>query len=106
MKLLISNDDGIFAQGIRRLANALAAAGHHVSVVCPDSGRSATGHGPTLPPPLRAELIESIFHPPPQRPPPPRSPRERSLSRQRALRYRPRPHPAPTHPRRNYRIYF
>ena len=60
MKLLISNDDGIFAQGIRSLADALAAAGHHVSVVCPDG--------------------------------------ERSL--------RQRPHPAPTHPRRNYRIYF
>ncbi|MFN7852116.1 MAG: 5'/3'-nucleotidase SurE, partial [Dolichospermum sp.] len=36
MKLLISNDDGISALGIRTLANTLAAAGHEVTVVCPD----------------------------------------------------------------------
>ncbi len=63
MKLLISNDDGIFAQGIRSLANALAAAGHDVSVVCPDRERSATGHGLTLHQPIRAEIVESIFDP-------------------------------------------
>jgi 5'-nucleotidase len=63
MKLLISNDDGIFAQGIRSLANALAAAGHNVSVVCPDRERSATGHGLTLHQPIRAEIVESIFDP-------------------------------------------
>lgn len=63
MKLLISNDDGIFAQGIQSLANALAAAGHDVSVVCPDRERSATGHGLTLHQPIRAEIIESIFDP-------------------------------------------
>ncbi|MEG3931052.1 MULTISPECIES: 5'/3'-nucleotidase SurE [unclassified Microcoleus] len=63
MKLLISNDDGIFAQGIRSLANALAAAGHDVSVVCPDRERSATGHGLTLHQPIRAEIVESIFEP-------------------------------------------
>jgi 5'-nucleotidase len=63
MKLLISNDDGIFAQGIRSLANALAAAGHEVSVVCPDRERSATGHGLTLHQPIRAEIVESIFDP-------------------------------------------
>jgi 5'-nucleotidase len=63
MKLLISNDDGIFAQGIRSLANALAAAGHSVSVVCPDRERSATGHGLTLHQPIRAEIVESIFDP-------------------------------------------
>jgi len=63
MKLLISNDDGIFAQGIRSLANALAAAGHDVSVVCPDRERSATGHGLTLHQPIRAEIVESVFDP-------------------------------------------
>ena len=47
MKLLISNDDGIFAEGIRSLANGLAAVGHEVVVVCPDKERSATGHGVT-----------------------------------------------------------
>jgi 5'-nucleotidase len=63
VKLLISNDDGIFAQGIRSLANTLAAAGHDVSVVCPDRERSATGHGLTLHQPIRAEIVDSIFDP-------------------------------------------
>ncbi len=63
MKLLISNDDGVFALGIRTLANTLVAAGHDVSVICPDRERSATGHGLTLHQPIRAERIESIFHP-------------------------------------------
>ncbi|NEQ97025.1 MAG: 5'/3'-nucleotidase SurE [Cyanothece sp. SIO2G6] len=61
MKLLVSNDDGIFAKGIRTLANTLAAAGHEVTVVCPDRERSATGHGLTLHKPIRAEHIESVF---------------------------------------------
>ncbi|MGB3766787.1 MAG: 5'/3'-nucleotidase SurE [Phormidesmis sp.] len=63
MNILVSNDDGIFALGIRTLANALAAAGHQVTVVCPDRERSATGHGLTLHRPLRAEPVENIFEP-------------------------------------------
>lgn len=63
MKLLISNDDGVFAQGIRSLANGLAAVGHEVTVVCPDRERSATGHGLTLHHPIRAEQVENIFEP-------------------------------------------
>ncbi|MCA1991614.1 MAG: 5'/3'-nucleotidase SurE, partial [Coleofasciculus sp. S288] len=62
MKLLISNDDGIFALGIRTLANTLAEAGHDVTVVCPDRERSATGHGLTLHDPIRAEALTTIFH--------------------------------------------
>lgn len=63
MKLLVSNDDGIYAPGVRSLANGLAEAGHDVSVVCPDRERSATGHGLTLHQPIRAEIVESVFHP-------------------------------------------
>lgn len=63
MKLLISNDDGVSALGIRSLANRLAEVGHEVTVVCPDQERSATGHGLTLHQPIRAEVIESLFHP-------------------------------------------
>jgi 5'-nucleotidase len=63
MKLLVSNDDGIFALGIRTLANSLAEAGHQVTVVCPDRERSATGHGLTLHKPIRAEQVEAVFHP-------------------------------------------
>ena len=61
MKILVSNDDGIFAEGIRSLANGLAAVGHEVIVVCPDKERSATGHGLTLHQPIRAEIVKSIF---------------------------------------------
>jgi 5'-nucleotidase len=62
MKLLISNDDGIFATGIRTLANTLAAIGHEVTVVCPDRERSATGHGITMHQPIRAEQVTSVYH--------------------------------------------
>ncbi|MGB8701613.1 MAG: 5'/3'-nucleotidase SurE, partial [Thermosynechococcaceae cyanobacterium] len=63
MKLLVGNDDGIFAPGIQTLANTLATAGHEVVVVCPDRERSATGHGLTIHKPLRAEPVHGIFHP-------------------------------------------
>jgi 5'-nucleotidase len=63
MHILISNDDGIFALGIRTLANTLADAGHRITVVCPDRERSATGHGLTLHKPIRVEQIDSVFHP-------------------------------------------
>jgi 5'-nucleotidase len=63
MNILVSNDDGVFALGIRTLANALAAAGHQVTVVCPDRERSATGHGLTLHKPLRVEPVEGVFAP-------------------------------------------
>lgn len=61
LHLLLSNDDGISALGIRTLANTLAQAGHHVTVVCPDRERSATGHGLTLHRPIRTEIVEGIF---------------------------------------------
>ncbi len=61
MRLLVGNDDGIFAPGVRALANALAEAGHAVTVVCPDRERSATGHALTLHKPLRVENIAEVF---------------------------------------------
>lgn len=61
MNVLVSNDDGVFALGIRTLANALAAAGHQVTVVCPDRERSATGHGLTLHRPLRVDRVDNVF---------------------------------------------
>ncbi|MDV3000894.1 MAG: 5'-nucleotidase SurE [Chroococcopsis gigantea SAG 12.99] len=63
LNLLISNDDGISATGVRTLADTLAAAGHRVTVVCPDGERSATGHGLTLHQPIRVEPVQGIFHP-------------------------------------------
>ena len=61
LKILISNDDGVFAEGIRTLAAAAAARGHQVTVVCPDQERSATGHGLTLQTPIRAERADELF---------------------------------------------
>ncbi len=63
MNILVSNDDGVFALGIKALANGLAKAGHQVTVVCPDRERSATGHGLTLHEPLRVEKAEGVFAP-------------------------------------------
>ncbi|MED5384811.1 MAG: 5'/3'-nucleotidase SurE [Cyanobacteriota bacterium] len=63
MRILISNDDGVFAEGIRTLAAAAAARGHKVTVVCPDQERSATGHGLTLQTPIRAERADELFVP-------------------------------------------
>lgn len=59
MRILISNDDGVTAPGIRALATALAKE-HEVHVVAPDRERSATGHALTLHRPLKAEPYEGI----------------------------------------------
>ncbi len=61
LKILISNDDGVFADGIRTLAATARSRGHAVSVVCPDQERSATGHGLTLHAPIRAEKANELF---------------------------------------------
>ncbi len=61
LKILISNDDGVFAEGIRTLAATAANRGHKVTVVCPDQERSATGHGLTLHAPIRAEKANELF---------------------------------------------
>jgi 5'-nucleotidase len=61
LRILISNDDGVFADGIQALAAEAAARGHQVTVVCPDQERSATGHGLTLQSPLRAQRADELF---------------------------------------------
>ena len=61
MKILISNDDGILANGIHALIEALSAAGHEVYVVAPDRERSAAGHSLTLHTPLRVEEVEPKY---------------------------------------------
>ena len=59
MRILIANDDGIYAPGIKALATRLAEEPQHeVYVVAPDRERSATGHSLTLHKPLRVEEIE------------------------------------------------
>lgn len=54
LKVLISNDDGIYANGIQTLAARLAQ-DYEVYIVAPDRERSATGHALTLHKPIRIE---------------------------------------------------
>lgn len=56
MKILISNDDGIHANGIQTLAQKLSQR-YEVYVVAPDRERSATGHALTLHKPIRIEEV-------------------------------------------------
>jgi 5'-nucleotidase len=61
MKILVTNDDGIGAPGIKALAEALTELGE-VTVVAPDRERSAAGHSLTLHSPLRVfELRDGWF---------------------------------------------
>ena len=60
MKILISNDDGLLANGIRALIEALAPC-HDVYVVAPDRERSAAGHSLTLHTPLRVEEVNAKY---------------------------------------------
>lgn len=52
MQIMVTNDDGIAAPGIKALADALTQLGT-VTVVAPDRERSAAGHSLTLHSPLR-----------------------------------------------------
>lgn len=60
MKILVANDDGIFARGIQTLAQALASE-HEVYVVAPDTEQSATAHSLTLHKPIRVKEFEMPF---------------------------------------------
>jgi 5'-nucleotidase len=55
--ILVTNDDGIHARGLRALAEALGGLGE-VQVVAPDREQSAVGHALTLHRPLRVEVPE------------------------------------------------
>ncbi len=48
MNILLTNDDGIFAPGIRALAAELKAAGHKLTIIAPDRERSAASHSLSL----------------------------------------------------------
>lgn len=56
MRILVTNDDGVLAQGLVVLARALAELGE-VVVVAPERQQSAAGHGITLHKPLRMEPV-------------------------------------------------
>lgn len=56
MKILLSNDDGVYAQGLNTLARALADLAEIV-IVAPDRNRSGASNSLTLDQPLRVDLI-------------------------------------------------
>lgn len=55
--ILVTNDDGITAPGIRALVNAVRGLGR-VVVVAPDSPQSGMGHAITIGQPLRLDRVE------------------------------------------------
>jgi len=58
MRVLVSNDDGVDAPGIRILAEHLRDAGHEVYVVAPDRDRSGASNSLTLDLPIRVKRID------------------------------------------------
>ena len=61
MHLLLSNDDGIHATGLKLLANALAPLGK-ITVVAPNRDRSASSNSLTLERPIRAQTVEENWY--------------------------------------------
>jgi len=61
MRILVTNDDGIFSEGLRELAEAVAALGD-VIVVAPDREQSASGHSLTLTRPLRMNRLREHWY--------------------------------------------
>ncbi len=57
-RILVTNDDGVFSEGIKLLALSLSEIAE-VIVVAPDREQSATGHSLTLHRPLRMQQLES-----------------------------------------------
>ena len=60
MDVLLTNDDGIRARGLRALYAALLEAGHTVHVVAPMSQQSGVGHSLTVFEPVRAMEFEEL----------------------------------------------
>ncbi len=61
MKILLTNDDGIFAEGICALYEALYEE-HEVYIVAPEAERSAVGHAITIHYPLRVNKVKRGRH--------------------------------------------
>ncbi len=58
MKILLTNDDGVYADGIKALATVLVNNHHQVMISAPDRERSASGHSITIIDPLRARMVK------------------------------------------------
>ena len=63
MTILLSNDDGFQADGIRILDSVLSEAGHRIAVAAPDSEQSGKSHGFTITGRIRAvEYAPDRYH--------------------------------------------
>lgn len=62
MKLLLSNDDGVRAEGLNVLAHRLMPEVEKLTVVAPDRDRSGASNSLTLSRPLCPETMENGFH--------------------------------------------
>jgi len=62
LHVLLTNDDGIFAEGLQVLAKEFMAVAD-TYVVAPDHEQSATGHAITMHRPLRAEKVKFLHTP-------------------------------------------
>lgn len=58
MRIALTNDDGIYAVGLRAIYKALRDAGHEVHVIAPMTEQSAVGHSITVLSPLRVKYIQ------------------------------------------------
>ncbi|MCK4530348.1 MAG: 5'/3'-nucleotidase SurE, partial [Candidatus Marinimicrobia bacterium] len=58
MRILLVNDDGIFAPGIQKLYEAIQGLGE-ITIVAPDGERSAVSHALTLDKPLPAREVDT-----------------------------------------------
>lgn len=61
MKILISNDDGVYAPGLRFLAESLAKIAN-ITVVAPDRNRSGASNSLTLTRPLRIKQLDNEYY--------------------------------------------
>jgi 5'-nucleotidase len=61
MKILLANDDGVFAPGIRSLYKELSS-DHETTIIAPLEERSTTGHSLSLDKPLRIEKLENNIY--------------------------------------------
>lgn len=58
MRIMLTNDDGIFATGMQTLALELQKSGYEVVIVAPDAERSGVSHAFTHLTPLRAKAVQ------------------------------------------------
>jgi len=61
VNILISNDDGVHAEGIAQLYNSLQSVGNKLTVVAPDRNCSAASSSLTLQNPLRTTTLDNGF---------------------------------------------